>query len=392
MVDWLPVQKEITQYIETQKDAYQKMNQERALFLDLMNGKTSVDWEQLKIIGLIQYKELLPDFIGDDPAITKKVNPNPTPAVICTTDGSQVFPSHHEISSAALINISRIRVDYSDLQREPLIESRAKLLQPNEPYENSEFTITNYFNFREYVSTERTHKELLDLFELMQDERNAQSKCVLCLVDGSLIQWGLIESKETKSADKTYKKYAREQYVETLRKFEKLNSPVAGYISGSGSREVIKWFQLAAQRLGEEIPDEEIENRSRPYMTDVALFKNFLQDGERSTVFHSNWLKDEYDSGVSYFFLHVGSEVARIELPCCFAENKSIVDFAAEQCYTQARLGGGYPVLLSEAHEQAVVRGPDRAVFYSLIEQSMLDAGLPPRLTNKEMLKRNPVT
>ncbi|MBZ0257123.1 DNA double-strand break repair nuclease NurA [bacterium] len=392
MVDWLPVQKDIEKYIETQKNVYQKMNQESALFLDLLNRETPLDWEQLKATGLNQYKELLPDFIGNEPITTKKVNPNPTPAVICTTDGSQVFPSHHEISSAALINISRIRIDYSDLQREPLIESRAKLIQPNEPYENSEFTITDYFNFREYVSTERTHKELLDLFELMQDELGAQTKCVLCLVDGSLIQWGLIESKETKGAGKTYKEYAREHYVETLKKFEESKSPVAGYISGSGSREVIKWFQLAAQRLGEEIPDEEIKNRSRPYMTDVALYKSFLKEGERSTVFHSNWLKDEYDSGVSYFFLHVGSEVARIELLRCFAENESIVDFVAEQCYTQARLGGGYPVLLSEAHEQAVVRGPDRAVFYSLIEQSMLDAGLPPRLTNKEMLKRNPVT
>lgn len=387
MVDWLSVQPQIEKYVDSQKAVFQKMNEESALFLDLMNGKTQVDWEQLKTTGLNLHKELLPDFVGDDPAVAKKVNPNPVPAVICTTDGSQVFPSHHEISSAALINISRIRIDYSDLEREPLIENLAKLIQPNDPYENNEFTITEYFNFREYVSTERTHDELLELLKLMQDEIAAKTKRILCLVDGSLIQWGLLESKKTKSIGKTYKEYALDQYVEALKEFQNHETPVAGYISGSGSREVIKWFQFAAQ-----MPAEEIQNRSRPYMTDVALFKNFLQEGKRSTVFHSNWLKDKYDSGASYFFLHVGSEVARIELPRWAGENEGIVDFVAEQCYTQARLGGGYPVLLSEAHEQAVVRGPDRAVFYSLIEQSMLDAGLPPRLTNKEMLKRNPVT
>lgn len=387
MVDWSSVQPQIQDYVESQKDVHQKMNEERACFLDIMKSDASIDWTQLKAKGLEQYPILLPDFIGDDPAFKKTVNAQPEPAVICTTDGSQIFPSSHEISSAALINISRIRIDYSNLDREPLLESRATLLLPDAPYEIEEIEITDYFNFREFVSTERTQEELEHLYELVETEIASQANAVLGVVDGSLVQWGLLESNETQSASKTYKQYALDRYVEALKKFQEKNTPVAGYISGSGSREVIKWFQLAAN-----MPDAEIKNRSCPYLTDVMLFRHHLKEGQRSTVFHSNWLKDEYDCGVSYFFLHVGSEVARIELPRWAAEHGNVVDFVAEQCYQQARLGGGYPVLLSEAHEQAVVRGPDRAVFYALIENAMMEAGLPPRLSNKEMLKRNPVT
>ena len=32
--------------------------------------------------------------------------------------------------------------------------------------------------------------------------------------------------------------------------------------------------------------------------------------------------------------------------------------------WDQCRKGKGYPITLSEAHEQAVIRGPDRELFY----------------------------
>jgi hypothetical protein len=42
----------------------------------------------------------------------------------------------------------------------------------------------------------------------------------------------------------------------------------------------------------------------------------------------------------------------------------------------QVQKGYGYPVALAEAHNQAVVRGGDRARFFALLEQQMIKAGL----------------
>ena len=38
--------------------------------------------------------------------------------------------------------------------------------------------------------------------------------------------------------------------------------------------------------------------------------------------------------------------------------------------------GYGYPIVLSESHNQAVIRGGDRARFFTLLEQQMIRAGL----------------
>ncbi len=42
----------------------------------------------------------------------------------------------------------------------------------------------------------------------------------------------------------------------------------------------------------------------------------------------------------------------------------------------QIRKGSGYPVSLSEAHEQAVVRASDRELFYDLLGSSSVSTKL----------------
>ncbi|MGL6136837.1 MAG: DNA double-strand break repair nuclease NurA, partial [Planktothrix sp.] len=42
----------------------------------------------------------------------------------------------------------------------------------------------------------------------------------------------------------------------------------------------------------------------------------------------------------------------------------------------QVQKGYGYPVVLAEAHNQAVVKGGDRTRFFTMLEQQMIKAGL----------------
>jgi NurA-like 5'-3' nuclease len=52
--------------------------------------------------------------------------------------------------------------------------------------------------------------------------------------------------------------------------------------------------------------------------------------------------------------------------------------------------GDGYPMILSEAHERAVIRGPERELFYRLLERSLQDAGQPVNTSSKHASKQVP--
>ena len=86
---------------------------------------------------------------------------------------------------------------------------------------------------------------------------------------------------------------------------------------------------------------------------------------------------DLYGDNTVYFcYVNVGREVARIDMPEWVAEDEEILELALGMMLAQVQKGYGYPVVLAEAHNQAVVRGGDRASFFALLEQEMIKAGL----------------
>jgi hypothetical protein len=70
-----------------------------------------------------------------------------------------------------------------------------------------------------------------------------------------------------------------------------------------------------------------------------------------------------------FFYLHTGTEVARVELPQWVWEDSGRMDLLHGALCDQCDSGAGYPMVLSEAHEAAVVRAADRQTFYALIER-----------------------
>jgi hypothetical protein len=69
---------------------------------------------------------------------------------------------------------------------------------------------------------------------------------------------------------------------------------------------------------------------------------------------------------IYFCYVHVGTEIARVEVPAWVAENPEKLDSALSLMLAQVQKGYGYPVALAEAHNQAVVRGGDRARFFAL--------------------------
>jgi NurA-like 5'-3' nuclease len=91
---------------------------------------------------------------------------------------------------------------------------------------------------------------------------------------------------------------------------------------------------------------------------------------------------------VDFFYVRVGEEVARVEVPRWVSEDPELFLLLKSCVWDQVEKGGGYPVVLAEAHEQAVVRGSDRDLFFRMLEGSFVRKGIPAAMSAKGLRKR----
>jgi hypothetical protein len=199
------------------------------------------------------------------------------------------------------------------------------------------------------------------------------------MVDGSLIHW-FLESLPPE---------AREQILpQILAAWEQLRSakiPLVGYLSAARSGEAMNFLRL--QRCPYLAPDcqthcfgqtDQAPCQVFSPLRDTALWGLLLEPGQRGALWRSSAkiLETYGDHRIYFCYVHMGSEVARIEFPAWVAEDEILLNTALSLTLTQVQKGYGYPVALAEAHNQAVVRGGDRARFFALLEQQMIRAGL----------------
>jgi GNAT superfamily N-acetyltransferase len=127
-------------------------------------------------------------------------------------------------------------------------------------------------------------------------------------------------------------------------------------------------------------------------LPDRLVFEGLpLAEGERSAVFASSWrtsTKDYREHSVHFFYLNVGSEVARVEVPEWVATNPASLDLVQTVIVDQCRRGQGYPRVLIEAHEKAVITAGDRRLFTTLVDQALAAAGVVAAASEKEASKR----
>jgi len=122
-----------------------------------------------------------------------------------------------------------------------------------------------------------------------------------------------------------------------------------------------------------------------------------LDSGERSAVFGSaSHIQGEYPTGtdISFFYVNVpgpsGGEIGRVEVPRWVAEKPTLLAHVHATVLQECEKGEGYPLALSEAHEQAVVRASEREAFFRLVERRLRRAGLGPIGSRKRRSKQRP--
>jgi NurA-like 5'-3' nuclease len=102
----------------------------------------------------------------------------------------------------------------------------------------------------------------------------------------------------------------------------------------------------------------------------------------------SSILKYYGEHQICFFYLCLEGEIARVELPIWVAQDKAALELTHSLILGQCRKGQGYPLALSEAHEQAVVSGADREQFWQLVRTSFVEQRLQEQVSAKSHSKR----
>ncbi|MEH2349927.1 MAG: DNA double-strand break repair nuclease NurA [Nostoc sp.] len=292
---------------------------------------------------------------------------------VIATDGSQIAPNHHEIAYCYLLNIGRVVLHYGQ-NRHPLLDSLPEVFyRPEDLYMSRQWGIRT----EEWMSFRRTASETTVLAELACAAKGEAP--ALAMVDGSLIYW-FLEQLPMDARDRILP-----PILEAWQQMRDAQIPLMGYLSASRSIETMNFLRLLA--CPHPVPDckthcpnqlEKVPCKIFEQLRDTSVWATRLKPGQRSTLWRSNSpiLELYGDQSIYFCYVHVGTEIARIEVPAWVAENATMLDQALGLMLAQVQKGYGYPVAIAEAHNQAVVKGGDRARFFALLEQQMIKAGL----------------
>ncbi|MEH2319058.1 DNA double-strand break repair nuclease NurA [Nostoc sp.] len=293
---------------------------------------------------------------------------------VIATDGSQIAPNHHEIAYCYLLNIGRVVLHYGQ-NRHPLLDSLPEVFyRPEDLYMSRQWGIKT----EEWMSFRRTASETTVLAELACSAAKGETPA-LAMVDGSLIYW-FLEHLPMDARDRILP-----PILEAWQQMRDAQIPLMGYLSASRSIETMNFLRLLA--CPHPVPDckshcpnqlEKVPCKIFEQLRDTSVWATRLKPGQRSTLWRSNSpiLELYADQTIYFCYVHVGTEIARIEVPAWVADNATMLDQALGLMLAQVQKGYGYPVAIAEAHNQAVVKGGDRARFFALLEQQMIKAGL----------------
>ena len=332
-----------------------------------------------------------------------RIDLTPAPAVhtVIATDGSQIAPSHHEIAYCYLINVGRVVLHYGQ-NRHPLLDSAPEVFyRPEDLYGSRQWGIRT----EEWMGYRRTVSEAIVLAELGRSLKaegsvNGRKKLegrgqraegrgqqvedeifspALAMVDGSLIHW-FLEPLPTDARDRLLP-----PILQAWSQLKEARIPLVGYLSAARSGEALNFLRLhtcpyLAPDCTTHCPGATEQAPCQVFapLRDTALWELLLQPGQRGAIWRSSAkiLECYGEHTICFCYVHMGSEIARVEFPLWVAKDPELLDAALSLTLTQVQKGYGYPVALAEAHNQAVVRGGDRARFFAMLEQQMIRAGL----------------
>jgi hypothetical protein len=311
--------------------------------------------------------------LGEAIAIDPKIGPY----TILGVDGSQIYPDKHQGSTCFLINIGSVLVSYGQPGKGVHLESVPYVFVHSE---EDEWSATP-----DIVNCRREEFEFEAGSVISQAVRAEQSPDTpyLFVSDGSLIFWHL-ESKDIPVRD-----FFLSRYCALLDELYDQKTLCAGYISLPKNKELVNLVRVALADFNTTVC---MASTAINHVVDTTLVSMYLEPHTRTTIFKSGApIAKHYPDHLApyFFYLHTGDEIARVEIPAWIALDEAAVTSVTRMLLDQSVKGRGYPVVLAEAHEQAVVKGPDREFFYQVITKLSIERKQRILLSQKSVKKRS---
>lgn len=311
------------------------------------------------------------------------VEDGPASYTVVATDSSPMPPDRHGgMAAFHLINLGLVMLRYgpaagAELENRPLV----------------------YFDLLDEEGGEADAAQLIDMRASVEELRSGmemarQFEADLVLRDGPLSLW--TTARDTGEGGKRL----RDEYFYLLEKQKAEGVPLVGYISSAHSQVVINTLNLYLEELppglwegldeglspsGPKAKPKRAKSQTpggifaRAGLVDADLFRLLLKPGERGPIFKTSIgrkpgeaHKQVLETCFTYYHTPYSSEIARIEFGDWLLDDLALLERALGLVQNQYHAGQGYPVALMEAHEQAVLRGGDRALVRDMLEQEGL--------------------
>lgn len=329
---------------------------------------------------------------------------------VIAVDGSHIDVDRHAPARCFVLNLGWSAIVYG-IDQPPVLRSRAEL-QPS--------TATLIERDETDASAETEIKgEVLTLLRGVREIGHLAAELdslphsipVVALLDGNLGLWNVQQAPiPQRLRDRLiYGEGGLLPAMDSIRAQSNNRTLAFGaYTSAAGTADVVHALRVAACPL-EAVNCAACPGLGTParpcdsvgLLSDGELFLALLEPGQRSAVFQARsrsflstseharplWY-EEAGHTTGFFYLRIGDEIARVELPLWEAEQPERVALLHQALVDQCAKGPDYPVALQEAHEQAVITTVDRRSFAALLERELAGNGAHPTGSAKSRSKR----
>ena len=353
------------------------------------------------------------DAVGERPFVVAQTHEEgllasiPPPALpddwsAVSVDGSHIDVDRHLPLSCYLVNLGGCVITYGNQPGCTLFSEPALAVREGELYlresgrPQAETAITGPL-----LGALRTVREVEKLAETVESlQRHLPTLAVL---DGTVAFWDLQHGSYPRNVVRSFIDARLSPALEKLRDLAQRPGGVtaAAYTSKPRTTEAVGAVRASlcgttatecTRRCSTRRSDLSNCDRAAGF-DDRELFELVLEPGHRSPLYTSGRRSRAGELGnqwTHFYYVNVGFEIARVEVPAWVADDPNLLGMGHAMLVRQGELGLGYPVVISEAHEQAVVTGHDRSEFQKVVLSMLEKQGLPAPESGKSRSKRLP--
>jgi hypothetical protein len=291
----------------------------------------------------------------------------PSQITLIAADGSQINPDRHAPVFFSLINVGAIVIEPGS-GRAPDIFTFSDIKYGEELYGETGLI------GEDLIALGRDLAERQKLLELAEQ----YPAPVIALTDGPVEIWG------PKGGSSEAYRQTLDTHLVILSRLKERDVIPGGVVDKPGANLVVRLLEIAGMHV-EELKDIRKKSPLRG-VTDLWLFQQLLQSGERSAVFglqSSSRVHYKGDLALHFFYLNTSGDeqpnLVRVEIPAWVAQDENKLNMMHAALISQSRILGAraYPYILHRAHEIAVVKFEDKQQVEQMLMLELRRNGVP---------------